>query len=248
MRARAIGSVAVTLATVAACAASATARPVRGPHQVVDSRLTTTRPNAPTGTIYSGTYHAAGNAKAYPPYMRRMVAYPPRGYRYDTTVPARCTASDIELEALGPGACPAASRVGGGSTDGLWLGRFRSTLKVDIFNNANEQIFLVSGSPGLATVARGRIYRDGSIEFASPTCFPSIRPPGCPVDNALQLGTSVTIPAYTRRSGGKLRSYITTASRCPATGYWRTPIRFWWADGSVDTVVAPQRCRPSARG
>src|SRR5919202_13968 len=170
--------------------------------------------------------------------MRRMVSYPPRGYHYDTTVVPHCSASDIELEAFGPPACPAASRLGGGTTEGVWLGRFRTTLKIEVFNNTAEQIFLVSGSPGLATVARGRIYRNGSIEFASPTCFPSIRPPGCPVDNALHLGTSVTIPAYTRRSGGKLRSYITTASRCPATGYWRTPIRFWWADGSVDTVVA----------
>jgi hypothetical protein len=176
--------------------------------------------------------------------MRRMVSYPPRGYHYDTTVVPHCSASDIELEAFGPPACPAASRLGGGTTEGVWLGRFRTTLKIEVFNNTAEQIFLVSGSPGLATVARGRIYRNGSIEFASPTCFPSIRPPGCPVDNALQLGSDVTIPARTRKIRGRVRSYMTTATRCPASRSWRTPIRFWWADGSVDTVVAKQPCRP----
>jgi hypothetical protein len=171
-----------------------------------------------------------------------MVSYSPPGLRYDTSVPARCTASDIELQTLGPGACPAASRVGGGTTVGNFLGRFPSTLTIDAFNNTGEQIFLVS-SPFLATVARGQIHRDGSVEFASPTCYPAVQPPGCPVDTALQISSSVTVPPYTRTSGGRVRSYFTTPPKCPAAGYWRTPVRFWWGDGSIDTVVVKQACK-----
>jgi hypothetical protein len=229
------------LVSSAVWSGSAAAQPVRGPHQTVDSRYSTTRPNAATGTYFSATYHAAGNPNASPPYMRRMIAWPPQGFRYDMSVPARCTASDIELEVRGPAACPAASRVGGGITQGRLFGSFGGPLKVVIFNNTNEQIFLV-GSAGLASVSRGHVRRDQSIEFASPTCYPSFDPPGCPIDNALQLGTTVTVPRYTKSVRGTVRSYLTTPPRCPAAGYWKTPIRFWWADGSADTVVTKQAC------
>jgi hypothetical protein len=221
-------------------AQSAAAKAVSGPRETVDSRLTTTRPNAPTGFDYTGSYHAPGNPKGSPPYMRRMRSYSP-GLRYDTSVPARCAASDFQLELLGPKACPAASRVGGGTTQGSFMERFPTTLTIDVFNNTAQQIFLVR-TPGLNTVARGRIYPDGSAEFASPTCYPSVQPPGCPVDNALQLGSHVSVAPYTRRIYGKLRSYLTTPAKCPAVGYWKTPIRFWWADGAVDTVVTRQPC------
>jgi hypothetical protein len=235
------GLLTLLLASSAVWAGSALAQPVSGPHQTVDSRYSTTRPNAAMGTSYSATYHAAGDRHAEPPYMRRMRAWSPPGFRYDTSVPARCSASDLELEIRGAAACPAASRVGGGTTEGRLFGSFGGPLKVVIFNNTNEQIFVV-GSPGLASVSRGHIYRDGSIAFASPTCYPSVDPPGCPIDNALQLGTTVTVPRYTRSSGGKVRSYLTTPPRCPAAGHWKTPIRFWWADGTIDTVVTKQAC------
>jgi hypothetical protein len=230
----------LALAALLTCAAAAAAQPVSGPRETVDNRLTTTRPNSPTGFTYRATYHAAGDPKGRPPYMRKMISYAPPGLRYDTSVPARCTASDLELAARGAAACPAASRVGGGTTDGLWLDRFASTLKVDVFNNAGQQIFVVA-SPGEASVSRGTIQPDGSVEFASPTCYPVTDP--CPFDNALHLGSSITVPPYTRRIGGRLRSYYTTPPRCPTSSSWKVPIRFWWSDGAVDTVVVKQPCR-----
>jgi hypothetical protein len=232
----------LALAATGVWAASASAQPVSGPHETVDSRMTTTRPNTPTGFTYKGTYHAAGDRNGTPPYMRRMKSYSPPGLRYDTSVPARCTASDIELELRGAAACPAASRVGGGTTVGNFMGRFPSTLTIDAFNNTNEQVFVVS-SPFVASVARGKINPDGTVEFASPTCYPALgQPPACPVDNALQVSSSVTVKPYVRSSHGRVRSYFTTPRKCPAAGYWKTPIRFWWADGSVDTVVTKQAC------
>ena len=160
---------------------------------------------------------------------------------YDTSVPARCSASDVELETLGAAACPAGSRLGGGTTTTKFLGGFPSTATLDFFNNTHEQIILVR-SPVLSTVSRGHIARDGSVEFASPTCFPYIQPPGCAVDTVLQLQSSITVPAYTRVSKGVLRSYLTTPASCPAAGNWENPIRLWWSDGSVDTVVTQNPC------
>jgi hypothetical protein len=235
------------LAAFGAWPGSAAAQPTSGPHETLDNRLTTTQANAAAGFSFTGTYHAADDAHANPPYMRRMIAYNPPGLRYDTSVPERCSASDIELEVLGAAACPAASRLGSGTTLTSFLGRFPSTVSVDFFNNTHEQIILAR-SPGLSTVARGRIRPDGSVEFASPTCFPSVQPPGCPVDDVLQLKSSITVPPYTRSSNGHVRSYLTTPSRCPAAGHWKTTIRLWWADGSVDTVGIQQPCTRHRQG
>ena len=230
----------LVLAIVAPAPAAAT--PVSGPRETVDSRLTTKRPNAAAGFRYTGRYHAAGDPNGDPPYMRKMVSYNSKGLRYDTSVPARCSATDLELALRGMDACPPGSRIGGGTAKGKFMGFPPTTLDVDVVNNTGEQIIILR-SPVFATVARGRIHPDGSVEFASPTCFPALQPPGCPVDNALQLGSDITVPPLTRSSNGIRRSYLTTPPYCPASGYWRTPIRFWWADGAVDTVVTRQRCK-----
>src|SRR5687768_8474384 len=93
-------------------AAGAAAQPGTGPRETIDQRFTTTSPNSPTGLRYTASYHAPGDPKASPPALKRMVFYPPRGMRYDTSVPARCTASDAELQFMGPAACPPASQLG----------------------------------------------------------------------------------------------------------------------------------------
>ena len=225
--------------------ASARAQAVSGPHETVDNRLSTTQPNAPAGFHYIGEYHAAGDPNGPPPYLRKMRSYDPDGLRYDTSVPALCTASDIELETRGAAACPPDSRVGSGTVKGAFMG-FASTLHADVLNNTDQQIILLS-SPGFASVTRGHIAPDGSVEFAAPTCAPSIDPIPCPVDDALQLGSDITTTPVTKLSDGAIRSYLTTPTTCPTSGRWTVPFRFWWADGSVDTVVTEQPCtqRPS---
>jgi hypothetical protein len=167
---------------------------------------------------------------------------------YDTTLPERCSASDVELQLGGPAACPEGSRLGGGTTEGLFqypvahdfvLDRYQH--KVDVMNNENEQIVLVEAE-GYAVV-RGRFRPDGALEFTPPTCFPTVPPDQCLDDYIIQLKSSTFLPPYKRTSGGRVRSYATTPPKCPARGYWRTRVQFWWADGSVDNVVTKQPCR-----
>jgi hypothetical protein len=222
---------------------SATAEPGVFPRGTVDQTFTTTRPGSPTGLGFTARYHAAGDESGNPPYMRRMVFFPPSGMRYDTSIPERCTASDAELQVRGPAACPAGSRLGEGTTEGIFyepVGNFfefdRFTHRIYIINNANEQIILVEAE-GYAVV-RGRFQPDGSLVFENPTCFP-VPPTGCVRDHVLQLATTSMIPAYTTSSG----SYATTPPTCPAKGDWRSTIVFHWADGSVDSVVTTQPCR-----
>ena len=176
-----------------------------------------------------------------------MVFNPPRGFRYDTSVPGRCSATDAELQVMGPAACPAASRIGRGSSEGLFkfpfsedavFHRFRH--RTYTLNNTNEQIVLIE-SEGF-TVVRGRIRPNGSIAFDTPTCFP-VNPAGeCLDDYVMLLKTASWIPPYMRRSGGRVHSYATTPPSCPARGFWRTTVRFTWANGQADTVATRQPC------
>jgi hypothetical protein len=172
--------------------------------------------------------------------MRRMTFYPHAGTRYDTSVPGRCTATDAELGLRGPSACPEDSRVGRGTARADAMGS-ENTVQVDVFNNTDEAVMVIS-SPGVYTVSRGKIAADQSITFESPTCYPSVNVAGCPVDNARQLGSDVTMSAYERDG----RAYLTTPPTCPESGYWEGTVRFWWADGTEDTVVTRQPCAATA--
>lgn len=248
MRWIALLSVSLALALWPACAV---ARPASGPRESVDEAFTTTAPAGSTGLAYRGAYHASDDPNGNPPYMRRMTFYLPAGMRLDTSVPDRCAAPDVVLQAEGPDACSAGSRIGAGTTEGLLFEPFAHAFVLDHFqhnlyllNGANEQILLVQ-SEGY-TVVRGHIHPDGSIEFGPPTCFPSPPTGQCPDDYVLQLKSTNVIPPYTRASGGHPRSYATTPPTCPSSGAWQTTIKFWWADGSVDGVASREPCSGSA--
>ena len=251
MCARGVRAGLLLLTLCAIWAPEAAAQPGTGPRETVDQPFTTTKPNSATGMHYTGAYHAPGNPHGNPPYMRRMVFYPPRGMRYDTTVPARCTAPDVVLEVMGPAACPAGSRIGGGTIEGVFyvpvthsfvFDHYKHTL--DVMNGANEQVVLIKAE-GYA-IDRGHMRPDGSIEFDTPACFPE-PPTGCVDDYVLQLKTLTSLPVYKRISHGHVRSYATTPPKCPARGYWKTTVRFWWANGAVDTVASKEPCRRHAR-
>jgi len=231
-------------------AGGAVAHSGSGPRETVEQHFTAHRPGSPTGVRFSATYHARGDQKGRPPFMRRLVVHPPHGMRFRTGVPKRCTASDAELQLMGPEACPPGSQVGRGSVEGLFLfpgsdrvfHHFRH--RTYVLNNRDEQILLVE-SEGF-TVVRGRIRRDGTTVFEPPTCFPKAEGVDCADDYIVQLETTTVVKPYTRRAGGRLRSYITTPPRCPPRGYWLSTARFWWSDGSVDRVPTRQTCVPGA--
>jgi hypothetical protein len=223
------------------------ALPGQGPRETVDQRFTTQRTSTPTGLLMRSEYHAPGDREGAPPYMRRMVFYPPGNMHYDTRVPARCTAPDAVLQVQGPEACPPKSLIGIGETEGIFMVPGPDALefhrfwhRLYVLNNTNEQILLVK-SEGY-TVIRGKIRRDGAIVFEPTTCFPS-PPNGCADDYIIQLKNSTRIPRITRRINGRLRSYARTPRHCPHRGSWRSVARFVWADGSVDNVVTRQPCR-----
>jgi hypothetical protein len=230
---------AASAALLLMCAAPAYAEPGSGPHETIDQTFTASTPATSTGLGWTSAYHAAGDPSSPPPPMTKMVFYPPAGFRYDTNALGKCTATDAELSLRGPAACPADSRLGDGTTEGLFLVPFMHDQvfdhfkhHLDIFNNTNEQVMLVE-SEGW-TVVRGKFQPDGSEEFDSTTCFPASPTGQCADDYIIQLGSTTSIPEH----GG----YATTPATCPAEGYWTTTVRFWWADGTTDSVDSHQPC------
>src|SRR4051794_22442162 len=152
---RSMRVVQLLLVILAVGAVPAAAEPGSGPREAIDQSYTTTSPGTATGIGFTGTYHAAGDPSGNPPYMRRMVFYPPPGFRFDTSVPARCTATDGELSLRGPAACPAASHIGDGTTEGIIFAPITHAFEfdhykhhVDVMNNTNEQIILVESEAG----------------------------------------------------------------------------------------------------
>src|SRR5436189_590141 len=129
------GKICAAVAALLVFAAPAAAEPGSGPRETIDQTFTATAPSTPTGLDWSSTYHAAGDPSAPPPAMRKMVFYPPSGFRYDTSVPGQCTATDAELSLRGPAACPADSRLGDGTTEGLFLYPFVHSQVFDHFNH-----------------------------------------------------------------------------------------------------------------
>ena len=228
---------------------AAAGRPGSGPRETVNQRFTTERAGAPTGLSFVGRFHAAGDQQGRPPFLERMVMHPPRGMRYHTGVPGRCTASDAELQVGGPSACPPDSHLGQGTAEGLFLVPGTNDVvfdhfkhPVDILNNKDEQIVLVH-SEGY-TVARGELRPNGSWVYELPTCFPH-PPSGCVDEYIVQLATSSVLPRYTRKVKGRVRSYATTPPSCPARGYWKTVVALRWSDGTADNVATRQPCRGS---
>jgi hypothetical protein len=237
----------VLLCTASALwALDAGAQAGRGPRERINQTFTTKRPGAPTGISSKARFHAANDPKGNPPNLVRLVFHPPKGMRYDTSVPGQCHASDAQLQTMGPDACPVDSWLGGGTTEGLIMEPVGHDFvfdhfhhHVDVLNNESEQIVLVH-SEGW-TVARGEMRRDGAIVFNLPTCFPE-PPSGCIDDYIIQLANSTAVYPYKRKVNGRVRSYATTPRRCPSRGYWRTRVRLDWANGATDRVVTKEPC------
>src|SRR6478609_9610531 len=124
---RGITGAAVALGALALLAGPAAAEPATGPRETVDQSYTTTSPGTATGLDFTSSYHADADPQSPPPPMRKMVFYPPAGFRFDTTIPGQCTATDVQLELQGRMRVPPTARSAGARPRGSSL--CRSTIR-----------------------------------------------------------------------------------------------------------------------
>ena len=210
-----------------------------GSRQEAHYTLGSHRPHHGTSELFVFDYRNPDDPSGKPPAVRRVVTVLPRHAHYDTSVPASCTASDAELMAQGAAACPEGSAIGGGvvTVDTGAPGPARIvTADVQFFNNSTDRdgefIYLntVRGTDA-RTVIRANVKRRKTITVAGML-------PGTPPDG----GAIDTVDLEVARIHTSAGNYVTTPRRCPARGFWRTRVRFTYADDVSQTVPDRTRC------
>jgi hypothetical protein len=203
----------------------------------LDLRLTSASPASPTGMTVHAFIHREGDRDAKPSPLRSVVLRLPAGVRFDNGALPLCEASDDEIRALGPQACPDESELTVGSLSAVTgLGPPADPIVGEdhVFNGPGQLIEIVSAQGGSASPAFDRVRIDGSTLTARPPKTPGGPPNG---ESAIR---SIDFAIPVRAAGG--RSLITTPPACPAGGSWRTLATFAFADGSADTVGSSTRC------
>lgn len=180
------------------------------------------------------TWADPGEPGGKPQQVRRLRLAFPAGTRIDTAALAQCRATDGQVRAKGPSACPRASGLAGGksvATTGS------SEIHADVvLINAKRQIIVVV----LVNKAVFAVYRDDvtrstvTVNFALPA-----------VISLLDL--QIHIPAHARGRGSARRVYFRPPAVCPDGGGWPMSATSSYADGSTQTAVATVACGAASR-
>jgi hypothetical protein len=226
------------IAALALWPAVARGLPSSGPHETVDMATTTSQPHASAGLRYAARYHAANDPSGDPPALRHLLIELPAGTRIDTSVPGRCSASDLEIMLVGESACPPSARVGSGQVTVEQVGTGVSTYDTVLYNADHDVLELVESGGRVVGIAH--TYQHGTtLDGPVPTCITGGNPPdGCPFDELRLLANQLQIQPLS--VGG--RNYGTTPPTCPRSGFWTIRVTLSYADGSVDTVTPETPC------
>jgi hypothetical protein len=215
--------------------------------QAASYTLTEQRPGVGTSEHFVFDYVNPDDPQTKPPAVRQVTTVLPRGARFDSSVPALCTASDAELIADGGAVCPAGSAIGGGvvTVDTGLPGDARIvTADVEFFNNTDEFIYVntVRGTEA-RTIIRAAVERDRTITDTGML-------PGTPPDGGSIDTVDLEVRNVSATVDGVTRNYITTPKRCrgrKSDPHWTTRVHFTYGDGVTQTVPTHSPCR-YARG
>lgn len=203
-------------------------------------------PGRSTGLQIAIDYVNPAEPNAKPPAVQTVVETLAAGAVIDTSVPARCTASDVELIAMGAAACPADSVVGGGEVDldtGV-AGPLREVhTTVTQLNNTDELILIFQPAQGAGLVrsVAPPISDGGRVVTAQAPPLPGGPPDGFTALRRVRLQLHARI---TLRDGVE-HAYVTTPPTCPASGAWANAVSFTYRDGETQRRTSPTPCRAS---
>jgi hypothetical protein len=179
-------------------------------------------------------YRNPDDPNGKPPAIASAVFRLPEGTRIDTAAVERCTATNDQIQASGPSACPPGSKVGAGkltAVTGFGPPTDPVAGDVTVFNGADELIEVVT-VPGTQTVAgMDRLSVEGHVLTAHPPAIPGGPPDGRTAVKDIQL----TID----RSG-----YVTTPPECEVPG-WAYGASYEFANGAKQEVSHRHDCKPA---
>ena len=207
--------------------------------QSASLRFTEREPGVPSGLDLAIDYVNPADPAAKPPAVRNVVETLAAGSLIDTSIPERCPATDAQLMAQGPEACPQGSRVGSGTVtiDTGIPGPGRFIVADTTFLNDTGELILVSTERGSgANVVTRAEVRSREIET---TLVPL---PGAPPDGGAIDVVDFRLAKISRDVGGARRGYINTPADCPDDRDWDNLLQFTYADGVSQTIASPSSC------
>lgn len=234
---RAVAAMAIAGLVVAGAASA------QAPRQSYSDVFTTDVPGAATGRTYAIDYFDPDSPGGKPHAFSHLKVELAEGARFDTSALPYCQASDAQLIAQGPGACPAETKVGVDETvvDTGFAGPGRFfTVDFNFFNNRDELVLLATvRENGARVVVRGQI-GERTLDIENPMV------PGTPPDGgAAKSQRGRFEPRATVVDGGQ-SNYLTTPPTCPASGHWVNRVTYTYRDGVEQTAQSKSPCRRPA--
>jgi hypothetical protein len=190
-------------------------------------------PSAATGLEMTATWTDPGELGGKPAAIKRIALKFASGTTFDTSALPTCEASDDAVKRDGAAACPAASRLGTGSTEGVLVPGVPFATNVTLFNAKDQIIVLVTYRGVTITEFRDDVKRDEIDVSPAP-------PPGV----ALQK-LHIHIDSHSSGTGAQQKAWMRTPATCPKRGAWTTIGRFTFADGSTQTRESGSPCTAS---
>lgn len=203
---------------------------------VASFSFTTHQPSGSTGYTLAIHYQNAQDPNAKPPNFHELDIHLPQGTHFDLGVVPACSASDSQIMAEGPSACPSASRVGGGTVtliSGFGPPVDPIAADVAIFQGQGDLLDVFSKHGSSQVLAVDHVKIQGSTLIDQPQSVP-----GGPPDGRSAV-RDVNLQVAARSASG--RAYITTPPSCPAAG-WESSFIVSYDDGVIDTALSTAPC------
>src|SRR3954454_23974156 len=199
--------------------------------------FTTKKPGAPTGRVFHDEFFNAGDRSGKPPPVQHIHIQLPHGARFNWRAVPLCTASDAELTAEGPSACPAGSR-GGAEVYSFDTGvdgpNRLVTRDITFLNNKEELIILTrERQSGTRVVTRGQLGPE-PVDFDLPPL------PGPPPDGGADKLEDAKYPVSI---GPSEKAWLTTPRTCPRSRKWTFGADYTFRNGEKVTRTSTSPCK-----
>jgi hypothetical protein len=230
----------VSLVIAGLAAATATVALAASEIATFSVKHSTKATGASTGISFKTTFADPDAATGLPSGVKSFVIKLHKGTKIDPAGATQCTATNAELMAQGPAACPAASKIGKGTATATPpTGGAGVTVDAVVFNEKvnGKAAFLFMFVSNNAYVTAFDAFVKGNKLSASG------------LDGAIPGGLIVTkfngsIDKHSKGKGKKKHNLITSPAKCPKSKKWTNTSTFTFNNGDKDTASSTSACKP----
>jgi hypothetical protein len=189
-------------------------------------------PASATSISIDIVYRHPDDPNRKPPELTGGVFHTPAGTRFDNSALPKCAASNAEIQARGPAACPNDTKVGSGklvAMTGFGPPADPANGDLTVFNGDKEFIEVVTAPGTDRVLGIDRVTISGSTLTAHPPSTPGGPPDGKTAIREIHLKIG---------RGG----FVTTPPSCPASARWSYDGAFTFGDGGSARPAGTTPC------